>query len=405
MARAKGTFTTNALWLAAWIVVAIAASTALRRFQIHRGREFQTGSIARTQASKSESENKLNALEQDLKARGREAAARRESELNKALGGPVAAAFKNPAYSIREALLHAAEACAPTNTYAHAEANRFTEFTVTIDSSEGLSTNQMIAIARAFVPLAKEYLNSLQFSARGKLIAEIDRQDIEFIEDWSRAADQRIAMLLPRETESRMDPGAIERFKAEQQISEALSAEPALRDKTERLDRNFRQAVQNAYGELTQALEALQKSMALSDARTLRDLDLCGKQLHLAIELANRAQAFWTDPVKEWQRLLEAEGVSPDWRDALVKSFSGIFRNDPAKTAKVFDTLKNATESSRYALGLLENESDKWKFSSNGIGITDEEFARKFERAQRQWREDMRATDDALRAWHETTAP
>jgi hypothetical protein len=212
-------------------------------------------------------------------------------------------------------------------------------------------------------------------------------------------------MLLPRETESRMDPAAIERFKDEQRISEALTAEPALREKTEHADRNLRQSIQNAYGELTLALEALQKSVSLGSVRVLGDLDRCDKDLRAAVEHADRAKRFWTDPAAEWRRLLEAEGVSGELRDTLVKSFPGIFRSDSAKTVKVFDSLNGQVESCRYVLRLLENETDKWKFSDGGIALTDDEFARKLERAQRQVRDDVRATETALREWHEAIGP
>src|SRR6185436_16184358 len=106
--------------------------------------------------------------------------------------------------SLREALNEAARACAPSNTIAYAEVDRFTEFNVTLDSGDVISTNEMVAFAHAFVPVAKAYVDSIRFAHKGSLIADIDRQDIEFIEDWGRAPDQRIAMLLPRESQSRI---------------------------------------------------------------------------------------------------------------------------------------------------------------------------------------------------------
>src|SRR5262249_23460859 len=151
---------------------------------------------------------------------------------------------------------------------------------------------------------------------------------------------------------------------------------------------NFRQSIQNAYGELTQALEGLQNSVSLGETHSLRDLDRCDNTLRAAIEHADRAKKFWTDPLNEWRRLLEKEGIAPDLREALAKSFAGIFRNDPVKTAKVFEALNGEVESCRYVLQLLENETDKWKFSNGGIALIDDEFTRKFERAQRQVRED-----------------
>jgi hypothetical protein len=54
---------------------------------------------------------------------------------------------------------------------------------------------------------------------------------------------------------------------------------------------------------------------------------------------------------------------------------------------------------------LLEDETDQWKFSGGGIAITDEEFGRKLDRAQRQVREDFQATETALRSWHDAVGP
>ena len=50
-------------------------------------------------------------------------------------------------------------------------------------------------------------------------------------------------------------------------------------------------------------------------------------------------------------------------------------------------------------------ESDKWKFSGGRIVLLDDDFARRFESAHRQIREDIQQTDAALRAWREAIGP
>lgn len=400
-------FKVTAAWLLAWLAAGILVTAEIHHNHIDKVLDLRVRAAKQSALRKEENANALNALEQDLKRKSRDAVARRNVELDKAWGGPITAAFKNPAFSIRDALQDAAEACAPTNAYAHAEADRFTEFTVTIDSGETISTNQMIATARKFIPVAKEYLSALRFSTRGNLIAELDRDDIDFVEDWARVPDARIAMLLPREsrTGAPRDPTAIERYQSEQRIAEALANDPAMRDKTDAANRNFRQALQNAFGELTLGFESLQKSVALGGARSLHDLDNCDKELRNAAEHIERGQIFWTEPAKEWERLLEVQGISGELREALLKGFSTIFQFDAARTTKVFAAFNAQAESCRYVLRLLENETDKWKFSGGGIALTDDEFARKFERAQRQMREDFQATEAALRTWHDATGP
>lgn len=402
----KNGFRANARWLVVWAIVAAGALYALRILHEKQRADVQARIEQEFEANARESQNDVTGLEQELRRKERAANTRRSTELEKAMGGPIAAAFKNPAYSLREALQRAATACAPVNSVARADVDRFTEFTVTIDGPT-ISTNEMIACARKLLPVAKEYLATLQFSTNGTLVAELDRADIEFIDDWATAPDRRIAMLLPRESESRVqqDPAAIERFKNEQRIASALGEKPELREKAERADREFRQAVQNAYGELTLTMEAVSKAAAFGQFVSFKDISAAERELRAAAERLERARAFWSDPAKHWRSLLEANGISGELHDALVNGFSTMFRNNSERTAKVLEAVNGQIESCRYALGLLTRDNDKWKFSGGGIAITDDEFARKFERANRQVREDWQNTQEALRAWHEAVGP
>src|SRR5687767_12139309 len=203
----------TAAWLILWGVIAAVGWT-----QIQKRKDVPTGLHQPVDALLWDQKEEMSALDQELERAAPDADARRKAELEKAWGGPLAAAFKNPDYSLREALQRAALACAPTNTLVRAEVDRFTEFTVTFESASPILTNTMIVTARKLMPVARTYLDALRFSVRGKLVAEIDRSDIEFIEDWARAPDQRIAMLLPRESQSRIveDAAAIERLRDEQ---------------------------------------------------------------------------------------------------------------------------------------------------------------------------------------------
>ena len=349
----------------------------------------------------------MSALEQELKRAAREAEARRHADVEKAWGGTLAAALKNPAFSLREALHRAAQVCAPTNTLTGVEVDRFTEFTVIYESASAIATNDMVAAARKLMPVAKEYLDAVRFSVRGKLVAEIDRSDIEFIEDWERAPEQRIVALLPREAQSRIveDAGAIERLKNEQRISEALAAQPELREKAEKADQQLRQAIQDAYSELTKAFEASRRALRLHELRSLRGLDEREKDLRAAVEHADKAEKFWASPVKEWEQVLEGEGIGGDLREVLVKSFPAIYRHHPEKTAKVFEALREEISSVRFLLQMLTRGSDKWRFSGDGIVFIDSDFARRFEEGQRQFREDAQGTEAALREWREAVGP
>jgi hypothetical protein len=161
----------------------------------------------------------------------------------------------------------------------------------------------------------------------------------------------------------------------------------------------LRQTIEDAVNEMNKALAGVRKAAALHEVRSLRGLDDRAKELREAIGQADRAEQFWKDPAKEWERVLEAEGVSGELRDLLAKSFPAIFRQHPEKTAKVFEALRGEIESVRYLQKMLIEGGDKWRFTSDGIAFRDEEFARRVENAQRQFREDAQGTDAAVKSW------
>lgn len=394
-------------WLALWISIALIGSFLIRDRAERAVATQRQHTKASLTAIIGQNENEYSTLEQNLKRSAREASARRKTELEKAWGGPLGAAFKDPAISLSEALQRAADVCAPSNSLARVSVDRFTEFAVTIDAQEALSTNQMISVARKLLPVAKEYLEALRFSTRGTLLAELDREDIRLIEDWATVADRRIVMLLPREIPARIaqDPEAIERVRQEQLIGQALADDPALRAKVQEADRDFRQASQDASAELRLALESARKAAWLQNVGSVRELDQREKDLRAAVEHARRAQEFWTNPIQAWEKVLDAQGVEGETRAILVKGFPSMFRTDAKRTAKVFEALNGELESCRFFLHTITEHSDRWKFAGGGIAILDDNFARQFERARLQWQDDSQATEAALRAWNEAVGP
>jgi hypothetical protein len=324
-----------------------------------------------------------------------------------ALGGPLVATFKNADYTLHEALNLAARLCAPPNAQTRVDVDRFTEFTVTYDSAVQIPTNQMVKTARSLLPLTKTYLDAVRFAVNGRVSGEINRSDIEFIDDWARAPEQRIVALLPRETQSRIieDAAAIDRLRIEQKIEAVLAEQPELREKAERADQQLRQAIQDAYGELRSALESVRKAAALHEVRTMRGLDNRERELREAIKHTELAEVGLADPIKVWEHILESEGISGELRDSLVKTFPAMFRSDPQKAAKVFEALRGEIESVRFLQRIITTGGDKWRFTSDGISFRDEEFARRVENAQRQFREDAQGTDAALKAWQEAVGP
>lgn len=398
----------NLPWLIFWVAIALAG-----HFWIDHA---NARSIAKLRSDfkrySAEAVQKFTRLrdekEQQLRLKARDEAARRKVETEKALGGPVEAALKNPEFNLQRALQAAADACAPSNSIARIEVDRFTEFAVIIRSPEPLATNQMIAFARKFLPQTSRYIDSIQFSVREKTIAELDREDLQFVSNWNEVSDARLAMLLARElpANAAQDATELARIRQEQALAEILAAEPDLREKVGRADRNFRQTVQQAYENLNLAIDFTHRAAAITEVRSVSDLDKLEKHIVDARGHLGRAKEFWNAPAKAWVKSLEAENLSAKARDQFAQSFSAVFQTDDQKMQKLFESLDGQMESTAYLLRMLAEAQGKWKFlrEEGLIQFTDLNFGRSFERARLQVRNDAEATQAALQTWNNATS-
>jgi hypothetical protein len=325
------------------------------------------------------------------------------------LGNPLEGAFKDPELTIRQALQRAAYASAPTNADARVEVERFTEFTVSVSSEQTLSTNQMIDMARALLPLAKPYLYALRFTVKGTVVAELDRSDIDFIDDWARAPADRIAMLLPREVPAGAEnaAAAIDLLKQERGLSQTLAEAPDLTPKLQAAQTKFMERVRKALDDLNAALTLSQKATSLGEVAKISDLDSHQRNLATAIARAAAARQFWINVTNQWSEVLKGEGISGEPLNQLLNALPLIFHYDPNLSVKVFDALDARLESSRYFLKLAAEKFGVWQFDmeKGQFGFTDEEYAKRFRRAQDQFIQDSRALDTALHAWNESLTP
>jgi hypothetical protein len=397
-------FTVTIAWLTFWLALVALGWFALDQRVKNKTEELHAtdGTLQQIQRKHA---NLVLAHEQDLHRSARDAAERRRTEFEQALGGPLQAAFKDPGLSIRQALQRAALARAPTNADARVDVDRFTEFTVTFASPQNLATNEMTQIARELLPLAKPYLYALQFSVQGTIVAELDRADVDFIDDWSRASADRVAMLLAREvpTSSAQDVSAIERFKQERGLSKTLSQSPELASKMESAHVKFNQALDKSFQDLSAALSLSQKAISFTEISKPAEIDAHQRDLTTATARANSAKQFWTNPTNQWSQILASEGISGDAYTEVLNSLPLIFRNDPKLSAKVFEALDAKLESSRYFLKVAAEKFGVWQYDiqKGQFGFTDEEYAKRFRRAQDQLIQDSQTLESALRAWNE----
>lgn len=407
--RSQDQFGPTFAWLLFWLAIGVSGFLYMPRLVLGDAAQIK----ARADASKAgfaDLKQQLSEVyseaEQKLLVRTREADERRLREAEEAMGGPARAAFADPDYTIEQALRAALRACAPSNALAEVKVDRFTEFTASITTAAPLTTNEMIAVARKFMPLAKDYLDALRFSARGEVIAELDRQDIEFVEDWATAPDARLAMLLPREipAATSADPKALAKFQEEQRLA-ALLADEDLRKKAVNVDRAFRAAAQNAYADLKAALDLSRAGISLADVKTLKDLDAREKQVREAAEHAARAKAFWLEPLKVFEKALDDQGLTGETRAALARNFENTFRNDSAKSKALFTALDGLIVSGGYLLRAFEENPAKWRYipEDGAIAYKEEEFANQTSHIRDQVRNDVKELDEALRDWESAT--
>ena len=401
----------NVVWLILWAILGFLVWAG---FAHARSRKNDPDSASWNLAKKLgdfelKKKEELSLKEQELRAKSREAASRRQAELENILGGPVQAAFKNPDYSLRQALHRAALAVAPTNADVRVDVDRFTEFTIDFSSHTNLSTNEMITVARQLLPVANIYLNSVRFSVKGSVIAELDRQDIEYADDWAKISNDRIALLLAREIPMNpaQDAGAIERLKQEQQFSEVLAADRSLLPKLRDAERQFSAAVKAAYDELAAAIALAEKATSLADVHKPADLDLRKKDLIQAAASAKKSQMFFANPQKSWRDALAAQTMPNDAVDNLQNSFTVLYSHDAAKSNKAFEALQGRFESSKYFLEIAAEQFGNWEFNAEfgQFAFSTEELDRRFNRARNQLIADTQALESALRAWNEATAP
>lgn len=392
-------------WLVFWAVAAGGGWFALDRHFSAKRDEIREG--LKALESVNDQGRTLAEQEQNLRRDARDGADRRKLEMESSFGLGAASAFKNPDFSLREALQRAAVACAPTNASAEVSVERFTEFSVTFSRTTAFTTNEMVEVARTLVPLAKEYLDSMRFSVKGSVVAELDRGDIEFVDDWARVPMDRIVSLLAREVEPALQDTALERWKQERALAEALAAQPEAVEKLPVAEKKLREAAIEAYENLNGAINLLHQATSLSGVTKARDLDERIRQLKDATDRMNRAREFFSDPGKAWRASLAAEGISGDTLEALTKGLPVVMRTHSDKAAKALEALDGAIKSGRHFLQMAGDQFGNWEFSpeSGQFGFTSQELAGRFQRAREQLIRDDQELEKTLRVWNEAVAP
>lgn len=370
-----------AIWCVFWIAIALFGYGAIRQ-------------KTRVTAPPPPKADPVEALMREQDERFELNRRRREidEQLFARLGPLPAAAFKHPDLTIAGALQLAAQSSAPTNARAQVSVDRFSEFTVIISRDPIFTTNEMIAACVKLLPHAAPYTHALRFAHGDKVIAELDRADIEFIEDWSRALPDRVAMLLPRESEA---PAGVptEQLQRERQIVQLIQSDPDLRPKLAKAQEDFFAAARKAHEDLRAALEAADEALDVSSdpkPNYIKRLD----QLRAAGLQANLAREFYSDSPAAWKTALQSSAVTPDAIAQLAELGETFLRHDRAKTIALLDALDAKLESARYLLQALE---DQKRPAAAASALESADSSARIQRALEQLRADNDALNRALR--------
>jgi len=117
-------------------------------------------------------------------------------EMVQALGGPVAAATKDPALDIRGMLTQTGLACAPTNTEVSVTVDRFTEFDVAFVLHEPPSFIGLAKLSKRFLESCVPYVHSIRFIQGNEVLAELSGPQIESVTNWNSAPAESVEELL-----------------------------------------------------------------------------------------------------------------------------------------------------------------------------------------------------------------
>lgn len=371
-----------AIWCVFWTAIALFGYGAIREKRRITTPPATTADPVQTLMREQDQRFELNRRRKEI-----------DEQLHAKLGALPGSAFKHPDLSIGQALHLAAQSSAPLNARAHVSVDRFSEFTITISRDPVLTTNEMAATSIKLLPHAAAYTHALRFAHGEKVIAELDRADIEFIEDWSRALPDRVAMLLPRESEAPAGV-ATEQLQRERQIIQLIQSDPDLRPKLTKAQEEFFAAARKANDDLRAAIDGSEEALDVSSdpkPNYIKRLD----QLRAAGRQANAARGFYADSPGVWKAALQSSAVTAEAIDQLAQMGESFLRHDRAKMIAVLDALDAKLESARYVLQALE---DQKRPAATASALESTDTSDQVRRALEQLRADNEALNRALRS-------
>jgi hypothetical protein len=286
-----------------------------------------------------------------------------EIEVERAFGGPVGVAAKNPNLTIVQSIEKIALACAPQGSRARVEVARFTEFNALVELPRRLDESSIAEIARRILAETSNYLYQLQFASGGRIIAELGRREIESVADWQNASVAQTKALLT-------DPGDLQIDVAAKPTSAPTPVPPEEEGNVSPETRRQRKAItafdavlKSAHKNFNASIEATARVRDMAGVRDVSEVINRGKELDKAQSLSNEAKTILEDTAAAYAKILGA-GVNKTYERAALRD---VMARDQATTPAVRTLFaRNAAlirATSDY-LEMLVRHFDNWTYDS-----------------------------------------
>jgi hypothetical protein len=309
--------------------------------------------------------------ELDWHTKARERTHRQAQELETALGGPAAAAARNPDLGIGASMERVAQACAPRGTRVRVRVDRFTEFTLVLELASPLHEAALAELAHCILAYSATYVDRLQFSLRGNVLAQLDRRAIESVSDWSQInpGDVQRLLAIPNIENRTAD------FTSEDRESLPESDEDAASNQTPE-DKVQDEAFERFQASMTAANKRFQSALKLQfqaleqiDVGQREDLAANHGMLQQAETLAAQARPVLENPSGEYRSILLAARLDSAYVNSAARTVAQRYDSMRTATAEVFNQLSNHRRSADALLVSLARHFGDWSYDSQQRGI------------------------------------
>jgi hypothetical protein len=389
--------------------VSVGICVALERRQELQEKELAAAHQKTVAARKEQFE--LQDVKRQIDARD-EAVRRRQrydDEYVAALGGPVGAALKHPDLTILGMLHELARACSPLGSAPHVTVDRFTEFTVLIELPRKETNAVLAEIAHHLLLHSSQYVNTVRFSHRGTVLAQLDRRAIESIADWTKASAGSVEELLlnPEFSEPPTFVGAVP--PVEQPGPEPQNLPPEVQ-RQKMAEERFVEAYRRADAQLRAAFEQQMAAINLAGVKLVSDLDERRKLLAEAERAAAEAKRVLANPVIEYERTLQQQQLDPVYIRAAVRTAAQTYGNSRGAVAAMFAALDERSTCAGQFLTTMKGHFGAWTYQpfQDQIEFHDPTAERDYAAAIKRFNAASEALNQAIDRWIRTpeqTAP